>query len=133
MSVRADTSAPFCPEARGAASAFRPRLGAGNCNFPEINPIYASDPLSGRGAGLYGGRFNPKGMLALYASLSPMPALREANQVGALQPIVLVAYEADIRPVFDTREAEALSAFGLNPQRPRHWRLARRANPAPKI
>jgi hypothetical protein len=28
---------------------------------------------------------------------------------------VLVAYEADIRPVFDTREAEALSAFGLTP------------------
>jgi RES domain-containing protein len=49
-----------------------------------LNPIYASDPLSGRGAELYGGRFHPKGMPALYASQSPMTALREVNQVGAL-------------------------------------------------
>lgn len=81
--------------------------------YRALNPIYARDPLSGRGAELYGGRFNPKGAPALYASLTPMAALREANQVGALQPTVLVAYDADIRPVFDTRDADALSAFGV--------------------
>ena len=63
---------------------------------------------------MYGGRFNPKGTAALYASLSPVTALREANQVGALQPTTLVAYEADVRPVFDTRDAEALAGFGMS-------------------
>lgn len=78
-----------------------------------LNPVYARDPLSGRGAELYGGRFNPKGTPALYASLSPVTALREANQVGTLQPTMLVAPEADIAPVFDVRDGDALSAFGM--------------------
>lgn len=81
--------------------------------YRAINPVYARDPLSGRGAAMYGGRFNPKGTPALYASLSPVTALREANQVGALQPTTLVAYEADFRPVFDSRDADALAGFGL--------------------
>ena len=29
--------------------------------YRALNPVYARDPLSGRGAKLYGGRFNPKG------------------------------------------------------------------------
>ena len=81
--------------------------------YRALNPVYARDPLSGRGAELYGGRFNPKGTPALYASRSPDAALREANQVGTLQPTMLVAYDADIAPVFDVREADALSAFGM--------------------
>jgi RES domain-containing protein len=81
--------------------------------YRALNPLHARDPLSGRGAELYGGRFNPRGTPALYASLSPVSALREANQVGTLQPTTLVAYDADIRPVFDSRDADALSAFGM--------------------
>ena len=81
--------------------------------YRALNPVYAREPLSGRGAEMYGGRFNPKGTPALYASLSPVTALREANQVGALQPTTLVAYEADVGPVFDGRDAEALAGFGM--------------------
>ncbi len=84
--------------------------------YRALNPVYARDPLSGRGAQVYGGRINPKGTAALYASLSPVTALREANQVGALQPIMLVAYEADVHPVFDTSDAEALAGFGMTPK-----------------
>lgn len=70
--------------------------------------------MSGRGAELYGGRFNPKGMPALYASTSVLTALREANQVGDLQPTTLVAYRAEIEAVFDAGDATSLAAMGLD-------------------
>lgn len=82
--------------------------------YRALNPVYARQPLSGRGAELYGGRFNPKGMPALYTSLSVLTALREANQIGSLQPTTLVSYEADIERVFDTRDETALQAFGID-------------------
>lgn len=78
--------------------------------YRALNPIYARDALSGRGAALYGGRFNPKGMAALYTSLTVITAVREANQVGSLQPTMLVSYKADIGHVFDTRDDTALAA-----------------------
>lgn len=67
--------------------------------YRALNPIYAREPMSGRGAELYGGRFNRKGTPALYMSLSVMTALREANQAGSLQPTMLVSYDADIASV----------------------------------
>jgi len=82
--------------------------------YRALNPIHARAPLSGRGAELYGGRFNPKGVPALYTSLSVLMALREANQVGNLQPTMLVSYEAKIERVFDCRDAAALMAEGMD-------------------
>jgi len=81
--------------------------------YRALNPIYACDPLSGEGARRHGGRFNAKGMPVLYTSLSVMTALREANQIGTLQPTTLVAYEADIGPIFDSTDAAELSTQGL--------------------
>ena len=83
--------------------------------YRALNPVYAREPLSGRGAELYGGRFNPRGMPALYASLSVATALREANQVGTLQPTTLVSYDADIDNLFDARDETALAEQGLSP------------------
>jgi RES domain-containing protein len=82
--------------------------------YRALNPVYAREPLSGRGAELYGGRFNPKGVPALYASLTVMTALREANQVGALQPTTLVSYKAEIESVFDGRDEKALACDGMD-------------------
>jgi RES domain-containing protein len=82
--------------------------------YRALNPVYAREPLSGRGAELYGGRFNPKGVPALYASLSIMTALREANQVGALQPTTLVSYDSEIETVFDGRDGKALASEGMD-------------------
>jgi RES domain-containing protein len=82
--------------------------------YRALNPIYAREPLSGRGAELYGGRFNRKGTPALYTSVSVMTALREANQVGSLQPTTLVSYDADIERVFDSRDDAALQAEGMD-------------------
>ncbi|WFU05867.1 RES domain-containing protein (plasmid) [Rhizobium sp. CB3171] len=82
--------------------------------YRALNPIYARQPLSGRGAELYGGRFNPKGMPALYTSLSVLTALREANQVGSLQPTTLVSYDAALEKVFNSRDEDALQAEGMD-------------------
>ena len=53
-------------------------------------------------------------MPALYASLSVITALREANQAGSLQPTTLVSYQAEIARVFDTRDQAALSAMDMD-------------------
>ena len=82
--------------------------------YRALNPVYAREPLSGRGAERYGGRFNPVGLPALYTALDPATALREAHQVGSLQPTILVSYHADLGPVFDTGDAEGLTRFGLS-------------------
>lgn len=82
--------------------------------FRALNPLFAHEPLSAYGAALYGGRFNAKGSPALYTSMTVATALREANQVGDLQPTTLVCYDADIGRVFDTRNAAALKRFGMD-------------------
>lgn len=84
--------------------------------YRALNPLYAREPLSGRGAELYGGRFNPKGMPALYTSLTIMTALREANQAGSLQPTTLVSYNADFEPLFDTRDPNLLERHEITPE-----------------
>lgn len=82
--------------------------------YRALNPIHAREPLPGRGAALHGGRFNPKGMPALHTSPSVLTALREANQVGSLQPTTLVSYDADIARVFDSRDEAALAEEGMD-------------------
>lgn len=82
--------------------------------YRALNPIYARRPLSGRGAELHGGRFNPKGVPALYTALDPATAIREANQVGDLQPTVLLSYSVDIGPIFDGTDSDELQRYAMN-------------------
>ena len=98
--------------------------------YRALNPIRAREPLSGEGARLHGGRFNPKGVPALYTALSVMTAIREANQIGTLQPTTLVCYEADITPIFDATDADALGAYDmtLSDLAAEDWRLQMRAH-----
>ena len=81
--------------------------------YRALNPVWARDPLSGAGAARHGGRFNRKDREALYTSLSPHTTIREANQVGTLQPTTLVAYRADVGPVFDTGNEVGLAAHSM--------------------
>jgi len=98
--------------------------------YRALNPIRAREPLSGEGARLHGGRFNAKGVPALYTSMSVMTAIREANQIGTLQPTTLVSYEADFTPVFDATDADALAEYDMTPAdlAAEDWRLQMRAH-----
>ncbi|WP_029032869.1 RES family NAD+ phosphorylase [Salinarimonas rosea] len=80
--------------------------------YRALHPRGHREPLAGEGARLHGGRFNPTGLPALYTALSVAAAIREANQVGTLQPTTVVAYEADIEPIFDASDETALARYG---------------------
>ena len=79
------------------------------------NPEWSWTPLSGEGARRYGGRFNRRGVPALYTSLSPLAAIREAQPLGRpMQPLTLCAYEVNVEPVFDAEEEESRRALGVS-------------------
>lgn len=78
------------------------------------NPQWAWTPLSGEGARRHGGRFNRRGVPALYCSLSQMAAIREATPLGRpMQPLTLCAYEVDALPVFDAGDTRQLEEIGF--------------------
>lgn len=82
--------------------------------YRAIPAKYANEPLSGEGARQYGGRFNPKGIPALYTALSRITAQQEANQRAGLQPVTVVSFKADIGPVFDACDADALGRYDMD-------------------
>jgi RES domain-containing protein len=73
--------------------------------YRAIDPKWSSGPLSGEGAAVRGGRFNPKGMPALYLSLDPIGAVIEAAQgfFGRIPPTVLCEYAIDCEDIADLR------------------------------
>ena len=93
--------------------------------YRALNPVYARDPMSGEGARRNGGRFNRPGRETLYTALAPDTAIREANQVGDLQPTTLVAYRADIGPLLDGRDPRLLARYGFKPSMlaDKGWRM----------
>lgn len=106
------------------------------------DPRWSFRPLSGEGAAVHGGRFNPKGTPALYLALDPMTAVKEAAQGFAhkFEPCVLCTYEVDCEDVVDLRweterrtasvEQEDMAcawfAEAAAGREPASWRLARR-------
>lgn len=99
--------------------------------YRALNPLWARQPLSGDGARRYGGRFNGRGVAALYTSLDVLTAIAESNQAGKpVQPTTLVSITADVEAVFDARDTAALASFGMTQQAlaADDWRLAMRSH-----
>jgi RES domain-containing protein len=73
------------------------------------DPRWAFKPHSGDGAAIRGARFNPKGMPALYLSLTLVTAVKEANQGFGhkIEPCVLCCYDVACEDIADLRTAEA--------------------------
>jgi len=102
---------------RIAAPALRPFAGRG---FRHLGPHY--DPLSGEGARLYGGRFNPsESFLVLYLCQSRPCAVAELKRLGerqaigiqALLPRVLYRHEIELDRVLDLTDSTIRDQVGV--------------------
>jgi hypothetical protein len=102
------------------------------------DPKWSFKPLSGDGAAIHGGRFNPKGTPALYVALDPMTAVMEAAQGFAqkILPCVLCTYEIDCEDVIDLRTEADRQSKGVAEEElpaPGSQRLRRGANRRPGV
>jgi len=81
------------------------------------HPRWSFDPHSGAGAARFGGRLNPVGMAALYASLRLETAWLEAQQGFPFkaQPMTLCAYEVDCDDIVDLTDPAMLAELGTTP------------------
>ncbi len=79
------------------------------------DPRWSFRPLSGDGAAIHGGRFNPKSVPAINLSLDLVTAVREGNQgfAGKIEPCVLCSYEVDCADITDLRTDAACVALGV--------------------
>ena len=80
--------------------------------------MWSYDPISGNGAKQHGGRFNPRGLSALYLSLDPTTAWMEAQQGFPFkpQPMTLVAYEINCVRIADLNDPTLLTNLGSSSQ-----------------
>lgn len=114
---------------------------AGTC-YRAHDPRWAFAPDSGEGDRLYGGRFNPRGMSALYLALTVDGMFAEMSHgfANRFEPLTVCSYEVDVDDIVDLRIAAAWKAHGVasadlscawadeaaKGKTPASWRLATR-------
>ncbi|MEQ1951353.1 RES family NAD+ phosphorylase [Mesorhizobium yinganensis] len=112
----------------------------GDC-YRAHNPRWSFTPLSGDGAAIHGGRFNPKGVPALYLGLTIEGAVIEASQgfAAKLEPLTICLYEVDCDDIVDLTSDDGRNAAGVSLEdmacawafdaverrKPASWNLAR--------
>ena len=88
----------------------------GTC-FRAHDPKWAFSPVSGAGAALRGGRFNPVGVPALYLALTLTGMFKEMGHGFGhrFDPLTVCAYEVDIADITDLRTEAECKAAGVTP------------------
>jgi RES domain-containing protein len=102
-------------------AACKPRgiaLHATGYRFADTKYANESDLLSGEGAGIYGARWNPPGLNAVYAALDPVTALKESYQnfeeFGfSPKPRVMAGLAIRLRHVLDLTDARIRRLLGF--------------------
>ena len=82
--------------------------------FRVVPPRWAHAPLSGEGARLHGGRYNPPGQTAFYSSFDPHTAYAEYTQGLYDRPGLLCAFDISGARVVDLTTPDGLARAGLN-------------------
>jgi RES domain-containing protein len=79
------------------------------------DPQWAFSPLSGEGAKLKGGRFNPKGVPALYLALTVQAMITETSHgfSNRFQPLTICTYDVDVGDIVDLRDDAGRNAQGV--------------------
>lgn len=87
---------------------------AGDC-YRAHHPKWSFSPLSGDGAKVHGGRFNPKGTPTLYLGLTIEGTVFEASQgfAAKLEPLTVCLYEVDCEDIADLSTDEGRRDAGV--------------------
>lgn len=83
--------------------------------YRVVPPRWAHAPLSGEGARLHGGRFNPLGIPAFYSALDPHTAYAEYTQALYDRPGLLCSFDIESAVVIDLTTPDGLATAELTP------------------
>lgn len=113
----------------------------GTC-YRAHDPKWSFSPLSGEGARVHGGRFNPRGMPTLYLALTIDGVFADVAHGFArrFDPLTVCSYDVDVDDIDDLREDAGRKASGVDPadlgcawasdvasgRKPASWRVAER-------
>ena len=91
--------------------------------FRSTGVKYANegDMISGNGASYNGGRWNPRGILAIYASLDPVTAVKESFQeflkygfsTASIKPRVMAGLELNVSAILDLTNPSIRKTIGF--------------------
>jgi RES domain-containing protein len=82
--------------------------------YRAMRPAWAFAPLSGAGAAVNGGRWNAKGVPALYLAADPMTTLAEYNQDIQFRPVTLAEYHIVSGNFADCTTPTGRASFALD-------------------
>ena len=78
-----------------------------------LAPRWSHQPLSGEGAARHGGRYNLRGIPALYMSEDFTTAVAEYEQDLGIRPGTLCAYDVGVEGIADLTDAAFRLAYGV--------------------